>query len=790
MSKIISRAAVIATVAGCLVLGHDRAEARVEAGMLICEVGGGVALIFSSPRDLHCVFHKANGQTEAYGGRLREFGLDIGVSGRGVIAWEVIASTTELPPGELAGHYGGVEAGAAVVVGGSGRVLVGGADRRLSLQPLSVEGRAGVNLAVGVSSMELYPLFRVSHSEQRVPVPSVGLDHDMVPYHQKTPHYTCGSYTHLQRGQTLYGVAHACGVTLEALLDANPEITNVRDISAGALIHIPAHIGLYGESPCGDRAVLNEGEGLDHLAWRCGITLHALLQANPHVRDTGMVEAGLVLAIPERGEAPGQPPVQYGRTDADLPESTVAVSTRPTVRVENRTDRQVGDRRRDIDRARRLARLEIACEDETASKYGLDTGDVAARSIEPVGRGTLSVHLDANGRDTVCLISRGGEVQFVGYESEVAGQNQSARSSSGGDTGIRRERVQFASGANSAHLEGTIRGQEIVDYRLRVREGDYLNISMATDNTANYFNLMEPGETAVAIFNGSNDGNQFEGTANEDGDYTVRVYLFRNAARRNETANYRLEIIAGEGTAPSGSRAGGASANGIADIEWHPLTIGGGGVPDGAAAVIRFQQDGTIAGNTGCNRFTGTYSLEGSRIDIGPLATTRMACPDMAMELEDRILASLDSVDTFDRSGATLTLRDASGTVVASLTASGAQVRDNAMPNKERPVGGVMPDGSDFSATGQIRCVRDRDAADEMCDFGVVREGNGNGSITVFWPDGGSRVIYFENGTPVRFDQSGADGDVEMTATRDGDTNIVFVGESRFEIPDAAIFGG
>ena len=101
-----------------------------------------------------------------------------------------------------------------------------------------------------------------------------------------------------------------------------------------------------------------------------------------------------------------------------------------------------------------------------------------------------------------------------------------------------------------------------------------------------------------------------------------------------------------------------------------------------------------------------------------------------------------------------------------------------------------MPAGSDFSATGQISCVRDRDAAEEMCDFGVVREENSNGFIMVFWPDTGNRVIYYEMGTPVAYDEAEADGGAEMTTTKDGDTFIVFVGESRFEIPEAAITGG
>jgi hypothetical protein len=62
--------------------------------------------------------------------------------------------------------------------------------------------------------------------------------------------------------------------------------------------------------------------------------------------------------------------------------------------------------------------------------------------------------------------------------------------------------------------------------------------------------------------------------------------------------------------------------------------------------------------------------------------------------------------------------------------------------------------------------------------------------ITVEWPDGGSRVIFFEAGKPVSFDQSQADQGVEMTIARDQDNSIVFIGEDRFVIPDAVIWGG
>ena len=109
--------------------------------------------------------------------------------------------------------------------------------------------------------------------------------------------------------------------------------------------------------------------------------------------------------------------------------------------------------------------------------------------------------------------------------------------------GIRTERVQFAKGANSATVNGTIKGYQTVDYVLHASQGQSMNVSMATKNTATYFNILAPGETEVAFFNGSVSENQYEGQLPATGDYKIRVYMMRSAARRNEVANYRLEMI-------------------------------------------------------------------------------------------------------------------------------------------------------------------------------------------------------------------------------------------------------
>nr|WP_298899260.1 hypothetical protein [uncultured Altererythrobacter sp.] len=111
--------------------------------------------------------------------------------------------------------------------------------------------------------------------------------------------------------------------------------------------------------------------------------------------------------------------------------------------------------------------------------------------------------------------------------------------------GIENVRVSFDADSNSATIESSITGYETKDYLLNVGAGQAMNVSMATAHTSTYFNILEPGkgETGEAIFVGSTNGNQFEGVTAQAGDYRIRVYMMRSAARRDETAEYRLEMI-------------------------------------------------------------------------------------------------------------------------------------------------------------------------------------------------------------------------------------------------------
>ena len=131
-----------------------RADASVKAGLLTCQVASGWGFVFGSSRDLHCTYQE-NGKIAKYAGSISKFGVDIGYLQSGVMVWAVLAPTVNLDPGALAGDYGGVTAGATTGVGGNANLLIGGSTRSISLQPLSIEGDKGLNLAAGIAAISL-----------------------------------------------------------------------------------------------------------------------------------------------------------------------------------------------------------------------------------------------------------------------------------------------------------------------------------------------------------------------------------------------------------------------------------------------------------------------------------------------------------------------------------------------------------------------------------------------------------------------------------------------------------
>jgi Protein of unknown function (DUF992) len=130
--------------------------AAVRAGYLTCHVASGWGFIFGSSRNVKCAYALQPGYTEYYTGSITKFGADIGYLQSGVILWAVLAPTTNLGQGALAGTYGGATASAAVGVGAGANVLVGGFKSSIALQPVSIEGQNGLNVAAGVAALNLH----------------------------------------------------------------------------------------------------------------------------------------------------------------------------------------------------------------------------------------------------------------------------------------------------------------------------------------------------------------------------------------------------------------------------------------------------------------------------------------------------------------------------------------------------------------------------------------------------------------------------------------------------------
>jgi hypothetical protein len=149
-------AACIAVVA-IIALMASSAEAqapRLEVGTLRCSLSSGIGLVVGSQRNVSCIFSSDFAPDEAYEGRMTRIGLDLGITSGGRIIWTVFATTNRYA-GMLSGRYIGASAEATIAVGLGANVLIGGSRRSVALQPISVQGQTGFNIAAGVGELRL-----------------------------------------------------------------------------------------------------------------------------------------------------------------------------------------------------------------------------------------------------------------------------------------------------------------------------------------------------------------------------------------------------------------------------------------------------------------------------------------------------------------------------------------------------------------------------------------------------------------------------------------------------------
>lgn len=328
----------------------------------------------------------------------------------------------------------------------------------------------------------------------------------------------------------------------------------------------------------------------------------------------------------------------------------------------------------------------------------------------------------------------------------------------------RTEEVRFAPGKTGTTIKGRIKGDQSVSYTIGAEAGQVLSVRLKPSNRGTYFNIYEPGrgpgDQALAVSEMTGDMvpdvNQFKGKLPTSGIYTISVYLVRAAARRNEVSTYSLEIgIPAPGNAQALPPVKADFADGLQGGPdfWQVTGVPVGDVlnlrrgPSARDAVVTSVTNGAVLRNAGC----------------------RMAGGQRWCKVET-------------------TAGPALGGWVAGryLREGGPPVE----PAKNAGTADATVAGTTFNATGTIPCARRAGQPMGSCRFGVAREGNGNGTVTVFWPDGGDRLIIFQGGTPVASNVSESDANKPMKVERELDLIMLRIGSERFEIPQAVINGG
>ena len=160
MRRVLVGMLVCAVLVGLASLAQAGEEKKgVKVGTLRCHEASGWGFVFGSSHDLKCVFNTfAKGEKPTrFTGKIKKYGVDLGYQSNAVILWAVAATSEKITPGDLAGTYGGVTAEAAWAGGLGANVLVGGSKKGFALQPISIEGLTGANVAAGFLEVELKP---------------------------------------------------------------------------------------------------------------------------------------------------------------------------------------------------------------------------------------------------------------------------------------------------------------------------------------------------------------------------------------------------------------------------------------------------------------------------------------------------------------------------------------------------------------------------------------------------------------------------------------------------------
>jgi hypothetical protein len=313
--------------------------------------------------------------------------------------------------------------------------------------------------------------------------------------------------------------------------------------------------------------------------------------------------------------------------------------------------------------------------------------------------------------------------------------------------GITQQKLRFAPGKTQTTISGEIAGRQTIDYVVGAKRGQTMSIKFSPSNRFAFFNLLAPG-TGEALFVGQDQGNpgRFTARLGTTGNYIIRVYLVRAAARRGETSDYNLTVAINSVAPPP-------PAGDFAD--------GDAGGPD----------------------FWVVYGLTaGDRLNMrrGPSAAERV----IATFPSGKILKNLGCRRT--EAQRWCKVQNPSAPLQTGWV-NGRFLRESGAPNSNVRPGDALVPGTNYHATGEVDCAIAGYPSVRRCEFGVTRGEQGIATVFITLPDGDKRVLGFDNGqvrplsgvTAFRFRQS-------------GDSYFINVneGQERFTIFDAVINGG
>ncbi len=130
-----------------------------------------------------------------------------------------------------------------------------------------------------------------------------------------------------------------------------------------------------------------------------------------------------------------------------------------------------------------------------------------------------------------------------------------------------------------------------------------------------------------------------------------------------------LVFLQGKTLTPPGAAGGGAELTGV---QWRPTYVGAEVVPEDAGLWLQFEVDGSIKGHAGCNSFFGSLETTDDGVKLGPLRSTRMACPEPIMDRESAYLSALQQGTFFEVSGERMSALDADRKLLVEFVASEA----------------------------------------------------------------------------------------------------------------------